>query len=221
VITLGAGIILTPTPFKLVVYNWIIESFNLNLGNTITLSEMGSSNTDYWLGFGLIISALLHNVFSKWILHQNDIQQRASVDTISTVDKSLFKEFLEVFPSGSRSSELLHTHDFEHSFSLKSLDEIDKFVNEWNCPEKSFIDPKLETIRKELWVKCNEFSRLIADKSSPTCGGLQSVVPDQHRNDWDRPKWINDDIKLVNNMASEVFTLHQTFIKSMREVLKC
>lgn len=220
VVTLGAGIILTPTLFKLVVYNWIIESFNLNSGNTLTLSEMGSSTADYWLGFALIISALLHNVFSKWLLHQNDIQDRVKAEKVSAVDEALFKEFLEIFPSGSRSAYLLESHDFGNTFSLESLKDIDKFVDEWNCPEKNFINPELEAIRKKLWNKCHEFSWLIAKKSAPTHGGFQSVVPDRVRGDWDWPEWVDNDVKSVNEMASEVFSLHQDFIKSMREALK-
>lgn len=221
VVTLGAGIILTPTPFKLVVYNWIIESFNLNAGNTLTLAEMGNSTADYWLGFALIISALLHNVFSKWLLHQNDIQDRVKEEKVSAVDEALFKEFLEIFPSGSRSAYLLENHDFGNSFKLESLRDIDKFVDEWNCPEKSFINPELESIRKELWNKCHEFSWLLAKKSAPTHGGFQSVVPDQVRGNWDWPEWVDKDVKAVNEMAYEVFSLHQGFIKSMRETLKC
>jgi hypothetical protein len=221
VVTLGAGIILTPTPFKLVVYNWIIESFNLNLGNALTLSEMGYSTADYWLGFAIIISALLHNVFSKWLLYQNDIKDMVKAEKVSAVDKALFKEFLEIFASSSRSAHLLETHGFENSFSLESLKNIDKFVDEWNFPEKSFINPELEAIRKVLWNKCHEFRLLIATKSSPIHGGSQSVVPDRVRGDLYYPEWVDNDVKAVNEMASEVFSLHQGFIKSMREDLKC
>ena len=221
VVTLGAAVILMPTPFELVAYNWIIESFNLNAGNTLTLSEMRCSTVDYWLGFALIISALLHNVFSKWLLHQSDIQASVKAEKVSAVDEALFKEFLEIFPSGSQSAYLLKTHNFENSFSLESLKDIDKFVNEWDCPEKSFINPELESIRKELWNKCDEFSDFISKKSAPSYGGFQSVVPDRVRNDWDWPEWVDNDVKAVNEMASEVFSLHQGFIKSMREALKC
>lgn len=221
VVTLGAGVILTPTPFKLMAYNWLIDTFNLNSGETITLSEMGSGTADYWLGFALIAMALMHNVFSKWLLHQGDIQERVKSKQAGEVDKVLFKEFLQVFPSGSRSAYLLETHDFGNSFSLKSLDDIDTFVNEWNCPEKEFINKDLEAARKDLWNKCHEFSWLIAQKSAPTHTGLQSVVPDRVRGDWDWPEWVENDVKAVNEMATEVFKLHQSFIKTVREALKC
>lgn len=221
VVTLGAGIIIAPAPVKLIFYNWLIESFNLNSGTKLTLAELGSSSADYWVGFGLIVVALLHNVFSKWLLHQDTIQSRSELEKISEVDKELFKQFLEVFPSGSRSAYLLETHDFGNSFSLEWLRDLDKFVDEWNCPERSFINPDLDILRKELWSKCHEFSWLIAKKSAPTHGGFQSVVPDQHKDDWNWPEWVENDVKAVNEMATDVFKLHQNFIKVMREALKC
>ncbi|MCT8857522.1 HNH endonuclease [Shewanella xiamenensis] len=87
-------------------------------------------------------------------------------------------------------------------------------------PREKFHKPRTRSYRKELWNKCYEFSWLIAKKCAPTHGGFQSVVPDQVRGDWDWPKWVDNDVKAVNEMASEVFSLHQGFIKSMREALK-
>ena len=221
IVCLGSGVIVTPTPLKLVIYNWLIESFNLNSGQLITLADMNANSADYWLGFCLIIAALIHNILSKWLLNEDVATKRKESERITEVDKALFQEFLEIFPSGSRSSYLLETHDFGNSFRLESLHDIDKFVNEWNCPEKKFIDPKLESLRHDFWTKCNEFSWLLAEKSSPTAVGMQSVVPDRHRDDWNWPDWVENDVKAVNEMASEVFKLHQEFIQVMRLALKC
>lgn len=221
VVTLGGGIIIIPKPFKLLVYNWIIESFNLNAGNTLTLAEMGDSTEDYWLGFFLIIAALLHNIFSKWLLHEADIQDRVKADKVRAVDEALFIEFLEIFSSSSRSAYLLTSHDFGNSFRLEYLMDINKFIDEWNCPEKSFMNPELESMRKELWNKCCEFSFLLAEKSEPTPGDFQSVVPEQSRGNLSWPEWVDKDVKAINKMAKEVSLLHQCFIKSIRETLKC
>ena len=67
VITLGAGIILTPIPIKIVVYNWLIDTFNLNSSKYLTLSDLGNRNEDYIVGFALIFLALSHNLISKWL----------------------------------------------------------------------------------------------------------------------------------------------------------
>ena len=221
VITIGAGIIITPTPFKLVFYNWLVDTFNINSGSQFTLSEVNSNSADYMLGFGLVIAALLHNLFGKWLLLQESFSKKSITEKRHEVDKALFNEFLKIFPSGCPSAYLLESHDFGNSFSLKSLEQLDTFVYEWNCPEKQFIDPGLEKHRKELWKKCNEFAWLIAKKTAPVFGGYQSAVPDRVKSDWDWPEWVENDIKELNTLSSETFKAHQSFIKLMRELLTC
>lgn len=221
-ISLGVGVVLTPTPFKLMLYNWLVDTFNLNSGNYFLLSELSSGAADYWVGFALIALALAHNLCSKWLqlTHEKSINQdkTAAIEA----DKALYEKFIETIPSGSRSIHLLQPHDFGNSFSLDSLSEIEKFVSEWNCAETKFLNEELEQLREALWNKSNEFSWLLARKSAPSSNGrLQSVVPDQHRNDWDWPKWVDDDVNAVNTMASEVFELHQKFITTAKRALRC
>lgn len=221
VVTLGAGVILTPTPMKVVLYNWLVDSFNLNAGEHVTLADVASGSADYWIGFSLILVALLHNVFSKWLVLQESHSIKQEKTQIEEADRKLFHEFLQVFPSRSRSLNLLQQHDFGNSFNLDSLKEIDGFVNHWNCAEKKFMNEELEAERESLWKKCHEFSRLIAEKSAPTHGGFQSVVPDQYKHDWDWPDWVEKDVKKVNAMASEVADMHQKFIGTAKRLLKC
>lgn len=222
VVTIGAGIIVTPLPLKIIFYNWLVDTFNLNAGEHFRLSEIGSNSTDYWVGFSLIFLSLGHNLFSNWISLQEENNFRTKHDQVIDVDRKLFKEFLEVFPSGSNSAYLLKNHDFGNTFNMDSFSEIEKFVNEWNCAEKEFITPEFEKPRKELWEKCNQFCWLIAMKSGPTrTGHGQSVVSDTHKGDWEWPDWVKKDVKEVNDIATVVFQLHQDFIKELRQKLKC
>ncbi|MBA1234555.1 hypothetical protein [Stutzerimonas nitrititolerans] len=222
IISLGAGVVLTPTPLKLILYNWLVDTFNLNSGNHFLLAELSSGAADYWTGFALITSAFAHNIFSKWLQLNHEKLSSEDIIAIIEADKVLYKKFIETIPSGSRSIHLLQSHDFGNSFNLESLNEIDNFVSEWNYAESKFLNEELENLRDALWQKSNEFSWLLAKKSAPTAGGrLQSVVPDQHRNDWNWPKWVDDDVKAVNSMASEVVELHQKFIATAKRVLRC
>jgi len=221
VATLGAGIIIAPTPFKVIFYNWLIDTFNLNLGNHFTLSEVSSNTADYWVGFGLIVIALVNNLFSKWLNHQNFTISSNDTNKTIDVDTRLFEKFLEVFPSNSRSACLLEQHDFGNSFDQNSLNDIDKFVYEWNTPENEFINPDLEKLKKELWTKSDEFTLLVSVKTSPTPTGFQSAVPDRHNTDWDWPDWVSKDVKDLNALSTVVFKLHQKFIKTARGILKC
>jgi hypothetical protein len=57
-ITLGATVILFPTPGKLIFYNWLVDSFNINSGKYFIFADFKTGNADYWLGFSLIIFSL-------------------------------------------------------------------------------------------------------------------------------------------------------------------
>ncbi len=86
-ISLGAGIILTPTPFKIVFYNWLISSLNINLDVPFSLAEMKSNSADYWVGFGLIFLSLSHNIFSKWLLRQNKFESDRDTDATNLLSE--------------------------------------------------------------------------------------------------------------------------------------
>ena len=93
-----------------------------------------------------------------------------------------------------------------NSFNLDSLRDIDKFVDEWNCPKKSFINPELESIRKELWNKCHEFiadSKEIRSDTSMRLSKASFQIESEVI--WIGPNGLITDVKAVNEMASEVF----------------
>lgn len=221
VITLGAGIILTPTPLKLLFYNWLIDSFNLNSGNNISLAAVGKTSVDYLLGFSLILLALLHNIFSKWLIHQSDLTRSLDKERVYAVDSALFQEFLIILSTNSLTIKMLEEHDFGNTFDLESLSDLQTFIYLWNCPEKSFLTSDLEVKKMLLWHKSQDFSKLLSRISGPTRNGRQSVVPDNNRSDWDWPKEVDDDVKALNSMATEAFKLHQDLVKEVRHVLKC
>lgn len=58
----GLGIIVTPTPFKVVLYNWLIEVFNLYSVAPVTVPEISSGSSDYFYGLLLIIIGLIFNI---------------------------------------------------------------------------------------------------------------------------------------------------------------
>jgi len=65
----GGTILLTPVAFSQLVYNWLVATVNLNSGVPVTLAELESSSADHWLGFGLILLALVHNIANKLIIN--------------------------------------------------------------------------------------------------------------------------------------------------------
>jgi hypothetical protein len=219
--TLGTTVILTPTPFKVVLYNWLIDTFKLNSGQHFTIAELIFESADYWLGFLLILVALLHNVLCKLLANQiatKDVQDAAEQ---RDVDCKLLSVFLLDFPSQSGAIRLLQEHDFGNSFKLESLAEMDRFVEHWKYAETTFLNSEINLLKEDLYAKSKEFSSLLGMKSSPTSVGRQSVVPDQHRNDFNWPECVASDVKAVNELASKVADAHQEFILKSKRLLRC
>ncbi len=221
VVTLGASIILAPIPLKQVILNFLIESFNLNSGELLTLAELGSTSADYWLGFALIAIALAHNVFCKWLVLQECIQARADSEKAKEVDRKLFSEFISLLPSTSGAAQFLEQHDFGNTFDLSRFHPIDQFVYDWNCPEKTFLDESLESIKMDFWNKSRELSILIGRKTGPLRSGRQSVLTEEYLGAFNIPEEYEEDIKLLNQKATDLFQIHQKLTSQCRKKLVC
>ncbi|MBE3671496.1 hypothetical protein BOO25_21545 [Vibrio navarrensis] len=221
VVTLGASIILAPIPLKQVILNFLIESFNLNSGELLTLAELGSTSADYWLGFALIAIALAHNVFCKWLVLQECIQARADSEKAKEVDRKLFSEFISLLPSTSGAAQFLEQHDFGNTFDLSRFHPIDQFVYDWNCPEKTFLDESLESIKMDFWNKSSELSILIGRKTGPLRSGRQSVLTEEYLGAYNIPEEYEEDIKLLNQKATDLFQIHQKLTSQCRKKLVC
>jgi hypothetical protein len=222
VVTVGGTIILTPTAFKQIFYNWLVATFNLNSGVQFTFAEFESSSDDYILGFSLIALALIHNVANRYFIYKTGDIAAAEAKELETVDRKLFEKFLSEFPSNSRSVTLLKEHDFGHSYHDNNTDEIDHFVDTWNTAETEFLDPELEKARKELYIKMHEFIYKLAQSSGYIhTGPMLSTVPDAYRGAWDYPEHVDVRIKELNEKSTECYKLHQQFLMLGRRKLKC
>lgn len=221
VVTLGGSVILVPIPLKVVVSNFVINSFNLNSGKLLTLAEMSNTSADYWLGFALIVIALVHNVFSKWLMFEEKMSLRAKADKQIETDSRLFGEFVELLPSSSGAVQFLEQHSFWNTFDLARFHPVDAFIYEWDCPEKIFLDESLESIKMEFLDKGRELSGLIGQKTGPTRSGRQSVVPDEYLGEYNVPKRYQDDIEMLNKKATDLFNIHQKLVRQCRQKLKC
>ena len=221
VVVLGAGPILTPASMQFLVFDWLVDTFSLSLGKELTLADFATSNADYWLGFGLIALALIHNIGNKWLTLKQVDGAALNAGLERAGDLELYKQLLALLPSTGAAIQTLKEHDFGNSFHTSNLDALDQFVNTWNCPERMFHIEDLEDERKLLWASAKKFVSLLASKSSPISPGLQSVVPIQHKSDWDLPDWVDAEVKAVNESATQVFDVHQKFVALGRTLLKC
>ena len=221
VVTLGAGFILVPQPVKLFFINWLIDIFNINYGNKVTLPDLEAS-TDYSIGIILVFMALAHNIGYKYFALKKEMFEHKSRQERRISDYKLLEKFLDEFPSNCASSLLLKEHDFGNSFDRNSLQQIDSFYYQWNGAEYHFSDQEIDKKRQELFEGCKEFLLKVAEYSGPVgATSFSSVIPDRYRaNDWNLPEWVTTQIKELNDLATELYNMHQEFIKFAKSTIQ-
>jgi len=139
---------------------------------------------------------------------------------ISNSDRILFQNFLADFPSNSNSISLLKSHNFGASYHQDDTDEIDIFLENWNSAEKKFRDVELESKRKDLWGKCNQFINELYGTSYSLNGGPRySCIPDAYRGKGFLPEDIENHIKHLNEISTECYQIHQELISLGKEKL--
>lgn len=219
---LGGTILATPTAFKEIFCNFLVDTFNLNSGNHFTLAELQASTVEPLTGLGLIALALIHNLANKFLTQKasefalEDSKKRQRVDT------HLFQKFLDDFPSNGYTIPFLRDHDLGGTYHDRSLTDINKFVDSWDNVEYHFLDKELEERRADLWQKCRAFTCLLAMHSYDIHGGpMFSCIPDAYKGAWNYPEHVEQKLRELNEKATECYELHQAFIMFARQKLKC
>jgi len=219
---LGGTTLATPTAFKEIFYNFLVDTINLNSGKHFTLAELQASSVDPLVGLGLIALALGHNLTYKYLLHKKNEYTLEESKERQAVDTKLFKRFLHDFPSNGHSIPFLRDHDLVNSFHEINLSEIDRFVENWDNVEHHFLDHELEEKRKELWEECLKFTNLLGTNSHDVKGGPRlTCIPDQYRGAYDYPEHVCIILKNLNVKATKCYELHQGFVTFARQKLRC
>jgi len=220
VVGLGGSILLFPTPLKVLFYNVLISTFNINAGVPITISEMSSGYADYWIGLVLIVLGITYNFLSRILQFYSDHFSRLAKENVAAVDRKLFESLLADLPSDSGIVELARHHDFGHSFDDRRTDRLEEFLLKWRHPEFVFLDPPLENKKLELYNKASEFLRFLAHKSEPIGVNRQSIVP-PGTNDFAWPQHLQEEVDKANSLGTEFADLHREFILLARKQLVC
>ena len=223
VVSVGCGIVIAPMPLKLLFYNWLVNTINLNSWVPFTLSEIQSDSTEYIWGVILVTLALVHNIGNRYFLYLTSLISHREAENKEIADKNLFNQFLDEFPSNSASLRLLKEHDFGNSFYGNKTEQTESFVNNWNNAEKQFLDSELEEKRQELWQHCNSFLLKLAESSGPIgVGPMFTVIPDTHLGkEFDMPAFVTERISNLNDKATACYKLHQELVTLCKQKLKC
>ncbi|WP_305822506.1 hypothetical protein [Massilia brevitalea] len=220
VIGIGASILLFPTPLKVLFYNALISTFNINSGAPITIGELSSGYADYWIGLVLVVLGITYNLLARILQFYSEHFVRLAKNNVAAVDRKLFGLLLSDLPSDSGIVELARHHDFGHSFDNRPTGRLEEFLLKWRHPEFMFLDPELEKKKLELYEKANEFLRFLAHKSEPIGINRQSIVP-PGTNDFGWTKHLQEEVDKANSLGTEFADLHRDFILFSRTQLVC
>lgn len=144
-------------------------------------------------------------------------KQKSNNNMPAKHDAELFNKFMEDLPSISGSIEFVRNHDFCNSFRLERLDELFNFARRWDGAEKEFLNTDLEHARKNLLHKINEFLDNSKTRTCPDRNGLQSVYYEAVNEE--EHEEIKNDIKILNQLGNDVYTLHQKLIRTAKQNL--
>ena len=101
-----------------------------------------------------------------------------------------------------------------HSFSTSALDPLFDFESHWNKPEREFINPELEAMRKALWTKVREYCGIIGLETFPTKNPGRNTVPPEW--EFENPARFRRVVDSLHSLAGEIVAIHGHFVRKGR-----
>ncbi|WP_434562774.1 hypothetical protein [Pseudomonas sp. R1-6] len=221
VVGAGVTILLTPTPLKVLFYNWVLDTANLNSVGHFTFADLKPDSADYIFGAVIIVAGLAHNILNRYFLYKEKTITEQPTEAFSPADKLLFEKFLAEFPSNSSSIHMLKHHDWGGSFNMDYLNDMEKFVTEWNTLEREFHSEELEEKRKSLWVVCDDFLTKLSLGAYQLHGPMYSCIPDLYRGTDNWPQHVDVKLKELSDLADQSWEMYRDFVQFGRKQFRC
>jgi len=137
-------------------------------------------------------------------------------------DKEIGQKFLGEFPSDGASCNFLKNHDLHDSFLISDLDEIEKFVSNWDNAGHEFFKWNLDKKRRALLSQSKNFIfelSMLTRQHDINHKRLTTKVrfPDHV----DQGVMRREDVKLdmLNRQASKIYNIHQDLVRAIRKLL--
>lgn len=180
-----------------------------------------------WLGTRIEMS-VTHEYDKKLETYKSELQQTTaaalrrmkteyqnSMDRKAT-DKELFQQFLTTLPS-TGSIEFIQSFNFSgFSFPYARLQDLQTFRYDWSNAEHEFLDSEMEQKRAKLLELVYKFLDYIATNTWPTEGNTDfSTVPPEW--EYDDPDRFNKVVKIIHNLAQQIFELHVDLVRTGRK----
>lgn len=144
------------------------------------------------------------------------------VGKVSPHDIELFTKFKTLLPSTSAFIVLIRDHDFGGDFQHSLLDALHEFYHEWDNEEHHFNDPKLEKALDEFREKMSELAKEIGARTAPSRlnAKWQTARVGEGFNGGEDERHTRGNQKVLNELATQCYELHQKLMKTGRETLR-
>jgi hypothetical protein len=145
-------------------------------------------------------------------------QLRPKVDPVREHDAALFERLSQLLASKGVIRFLDQQNMAGFSFVDSALDPLREFYYNWNTPDREFITPEIEAVRKKMWAKVDDYLEVIAMETDSTGPSLTRrwVPQDLEITDSERFHQI---VKRLHTLAREIVALHRELIRTARSHL--
>lgn len=144
-------------------------------------------------------------------------QFRTRVDGARKHDTALFEELTALLRSDGVIGFLDQTNMGGFSFASSSLDPLEEFQYSWNRPEREFLSPTLDDIRRRLWETASEYMALINQETFPAHLPGRQTIPE----DWEhtQPERFWKVVNRLHSLAGDIVTLHTELVRTGKREL--
>jgi hypothetical protein len=139
-------------------------------------------------------------------------QFRGKVDEARVHDKSLYDDLTGLLNSKGIIGFLDQNNMAGFSFLQAKFMPLWEFYYEWNSPEREFISPELEALRKVLWEKVDAYTTLLATETFATNNPERHTVPPEW--EYEQPERFDRVVKEFHSIAGDIVSIHGDIIRT-------
>ncbi|MFP1920415.1 hypothetical protein ACLEEK_16105 [Lonsdalea quercina] len=224
-ITVGLGILALPAPMYILFINFILDIYNKKTGSNISLIDVDNITPNNGVALTLVFAGLIYHLIIKGmqICHEifRENASKAVLDRGGEADVNLYNRFIKILPPTSSSIYTLKVQDFGSSFHKDSIDDLDKFTDEWGYADQHFHDKELEIRAIDLYESIKNFNYFLSMKSGFIhAGPLLSIPTERDRMsdfEWSPQTEIN--VKKANELSRDIYKKYCDFISECRNKL--
>lgn len=145
------------------------------------------------------------------------------VRKVTPHDLELFTRFREVLPSDCYAVERLRDFDFANDFEIKHFEPLKHFIRKWATPESQFHNAELNEVFQQFLGKLGVLRGEFGLRTAPNMdgSGLQTsrIGTGSDYSSENELRSI-ENAKVLNDLAGDVFELHQKVMETGIKVLR-